>query len=330
MDKINSLILKYLSANASVEEETELLQWLKETDKNQNYFRSLKDLYDLAEFKTNSADSNLPAQWEKFIGSVQDVSTKPVITTRIYSLMRYAAIFTVGVLLSYFIYSSLDKEALTDESLLAVTQIETGAGERSKVTLPDGSTVWVNACSKISYDHTFGIEERAISLQGEAYFDVQTDTLKPFLVHTDLFTYRVTGTSFNVYSFSDEAEISIALLEGGVTIENGILSERLLPGELFIHNRVTNENTREQVNVDHVSSWRCDEFTFDYGLTFGELSKRLERMYDVEFIFDNKQASLWEFGGTLHNNYSLETILKIIQTSVPMKYTINENIVHIH
>jgi len=302
---------------------------LKEKDENQNYFRSLKDTYDLAEFESDAKDSDLPLQWDKFTRSVQNPPAKFTHKFSIYTLMRYAAIFIIGALFSYLIYSSADSQQIEDTTVLATTKIETGIGERSKVTLPDGSTVWVNACSSLTFDNTFGEKERAIVLQGEAYFDVQTDTLKPFLVHTDLFTHRVTGTSFNVYSFSNEAETSIALLEGGVTIENEIFSEKIMPGELFIHNRISGKNTREQADVNHISSWRYNEFTFD-GLTFEELSKRLERMFDIKFVFENKQISQLEFGGTLRNNYSLETIMKVIKTSVPIKYTINENTIHIY
>jgi len=329
MNEIDLLILKYLSKKSSVEEQAELLKWLEEKEENQIYFRSLKDTYDLTTIDSVINDSELSIQWKIFSRSVQNTPVKSVRNFRVYSLVRYAAIFLLGVLISYFIYSVSGKQQPEVETVLATTKIETGIGERSKITLPDGSTVWINACSSITFDNTFGEEERAVILQGEAYFDVETDSLKPFLVHTDLLTHRVTGTSFNVYSFKDEVETSIALLEGGVTIEYGATKEKLSPGEVFIHNRTTGENTRERADVNHISSWRYGEFTFD-GLTFEELSKRLERMYDVKFVFDNKSVSQLQFGGTLRNNSSLETIMKVIRTSVPIKYTINENTIHIN
>jgi ferric-dicitrate binding protein FerR (iron transport regulator) len=329
MSKTDLLILKYLSENASDQEQAELLKWLEEKEENRVYFRSLKDVYDLAKYESDVKDSNLLVQWAKFTRSVKNIPVKSAYKFSIYMLMRYAAIFVIGALFSYLIYSSSDSKQIEKKTVSATVKIETGIGERSKVTLPDGSTVWVNACSSLTFDNIFGEEERAVTLQGEAYFEVQTDTLKPFLVHTDLFTHRVTGTSFNVYSFSDEAETSIALLEGGITIEDETLSKKIMPGELFIHNRITGENTWKQADVNHISSWHYGEFTFD-GLTFEELSKRLERMFGIKFVFDNKQISQLEFGGTLRNNYSLETIMKVIKTSVPIKYIINENTIHIY
>lgn len=330
MDKIDQLIIKYLSKNASSHEQAELLKWLEMNEDNRIYFRSFKDAYDLGSAGSDMKYSEVQAQWTKFAGSPAPKGTeKPVRKLWGYSIMRYAAIFIAGVLLSYFIYSFSDSNQTEETVVLATTKIETGIGERSKVTLPDGSAVWVNACSSITFDNTFGDEMRAVSLQGEAYFDVHTDSMKPFLVHTDHFTYRVTGTSFNVYSFNEEDETSIALLEGGVTIEYGTAKEKLYPGEMFSYNKRTGKGLRENVNVAHISSWRHGEFTFD-NLTFEELAKRLERTLDVQFVFENKRIAREHFGGTLRDNYSLETILKVIKTSIPIRYKIDENKVIIY
>jgi ferric-dicitrate binding protein FerR (iron transport regulator) len=327
MDKIDLLIIKYLSKNVSSHEQAELLEWLEMNEENKIYFRSFKDSYDLGRAGLDMKDSSVKSQWVKFAGTVSEETKKSVHKLWIYSFMRYAAIFIIGALLSYFIYSHTD--STEKDSLFTTTKIETGIGERSKVTLPDGSNVWINACSSVSFDNSFGNEVRSVILEGEAYFDVQTDSMKPFLVHTDKFTHRVTGTSFNVYSFGDEDEMSIALLEGKVSVEYDTNEEQLSPGEMITYDKSTGALTRKMVDVSNVSSWRYGEFSFD-DLTFEELSKRLERMFDVKFIFDNKQMSQTQFGGTLRNNYSLETIMKVIKTSVPVKYTINENTIHIY
>lgn len=327
MDKIDQLIIKYLSKNTSSQEQAELLEWLEMNEDNRIYFRSFKDAYDFGRAGSYMKNSSVQSQWTKLTSTIFAKTAKSAHTLHIYSFMRYAAIFIMGALLSYFIYSYSGQTK--EEMLITKTKIETGIGERSKVTLPDGSTVWVNACSSITFDNTFGNEIRMVSLQGEAYFDVQTDSLKPFLVHTDHFTHRVTGTSFNVYSFSDEDKTSIALLEGGVTMEYGTAKEKLYPGEMFSYNKKTGKGYREKINVTHISSWRHGEFTFD-NLTFEELVKRLERTLDVQFVFENKHITQERFGGTLRDNYSLDMILKVIKTSIPIRYKVNGNQVIIY
>lgn len=327
MNETDRLIIKYLSENTSPQEQVELLEWLEAKEENRVHFRSLKDAYDLGRIKPDGDDSRVHDQWTKFADTVSKETKKSPHKRLIYSFIRYAALFITGALLSYFMYSHTD--GVEEDALFTTTKIETGVGERSKVTLPDGSTVWINACSSVSFDHSFGDEERTVWLDGEAYFDVQTDSLKPFLVQTGQFTHRVTGTSFNVYSFGDDDEMSIALLEGKVTVEYDAHAEPLSPGEMIRYDKSTGQLTRTHVDVDHISSWRYGEFTFD-DLSFEELSKRLERMYDVRFVFDNKRISRMQFGGTLRNNYSLETVMKVITTSVPIHYTIHENTIHIY
>ncbi|MDR2969132.1 MAG: FecR domain-containing protein [Tannerellaceae bacterium] len=327
MDKADMLIIKYLSKSASSCEQSELLEWLEMSEDNKVRFRSFKDAYDLWGSEADMKVSDVKFQWIKFACSVSGKTKKQAPARWCYTPVRYAAIFLAGVLLSYFIYSHVGSDR--KEELYRVTKIETGIGERSKVTLPDGSTVWINACSSISFDNSFGDEVRSVLLNGEAYFDVQTDSLKPFLVHVDKFTHRVTGTSFNVYSFGDENQMSIALLEGKVSVEYDKCKKQLLPGEMITYDKSTGQITCARVDVRHISSWRDGEYTFD-DLTFEDLSKRLERMYDVRFVFDNKLARQMRFGGTLRSSYSLETIMKVIKTSVPITYTINENTVHIY
>ncbi|MCD8270424.1 MAG: hypothetical protein LUD46_19650 [Parabacteroides sp.] len=108
--------------------------------------------------------------------------------------------------------------------------------------------------------------------------------MKPFLVKVDKFTYRVTGTSFNVYAFDEDDEISIALLEGGVTIEYDSNTRKLYSEEMFTYNKKNNEITLKKVNVNLLTSWCRGEFVFD-NMTFDELARRLERSYKVEFVF---------------------------------------------
>ncbi|MDR2916148.1 MAG: DUF4974 domain-containing protein [Tannerella sp.] len=326
MEYIDLLIIKYLSKNASPEEHDVLLAWLEKEEENQIYFRSLKDTYDLGCLEFDMKESRVKSEWNKFRQTIPAVS--PTAGWRLAGvvLARYAAVFILGLLCLRFIHYLSDRP---EEKLLASnTQIETSVGDRSKITLPDGSIVWINACSSITYDHTFGEKDRSVSLQGEAYFEVKTDTLKPFLVHADKFIYRVTGTSFNVYAFEGEKEVSIALLEGGVTIEYDNKSHKLFPEEMFSYNKQKDEATLKKVNVNLLSSWRQGEFTFD-NMTFDELIKRLERSFNVKFVFENQKIRKETFGGTLRDYDSLETIMKVIKTSIPVKYRIEENIVYI-
>ncbi len=324
MEHIDDIIIRYISGGITSEEEILLFDWLEKSEENRKYFRSLKDTYDLGQLKDDLHESRVEEQWNKF---KQQVSIKDKNTGRkislFYSFVRYVAIFLLG----WFGFQAFLHIAKSDP-VITQTLIETGVGDRSMVTLPDGSNVWINACSSVSYDNTYGQTDRRVSLQGEAFFKVNSDTLKPFLVQADIFTYRVTGTSFNVYSFTDENEITIALLEGGVTIEYNEYAEKLFPGEIFIYDKITGEPTRKSIDINRLGSWRNGELIFD-NMTFEELAKRLERSFNVKFVFEKENIKRESFGGSFRNYESLDTILKVISTSIRVNYKIEEDIVYI-
>ncbi len=328
MEKIDINIIKYLTKNASPEEQASLLAWLEESEENRTYFRSLKDAYDLGHLESYMKDSQMKLEWNKLTEKIREVKSIRTISrfrSISYTFLRYAAVFLLGALCIQ-VFHNLNNRI--EEELLVNTLVETGVGERSKITLPDGSVVWVNACSSVTYDNAFGQNDRVVTLQGEAYFEVAKDTLKPFMVQADRFTYRVTGTSFNVYAFDEDEEVSIALLEGGVTIEYDGTTHVLYPEQMFTYNKTSKEVTLSKTNVNLLSSWRRGEFVFD-NMTFDELVRRLERSYNVKFVFENQKIRKETFGGTLRNYDSLEMIMKVIQTGIPVQYRIEENVVYI-
>ena len=329
MEQTNNLIIKYLSKNISVEEQTILLKWLEESDDNKKYFRSLKDTYDLGLLEANLKESHVKKQWTKILKTINKspkTQTPKRRKTAYFTIIRYAAIFIGGVFCLQ-LFNNLSNK--TTEVLPMITKIETGAGDKTRVTLPDGSIAWINACSSITYNNKFGESCRKVKLEGEAYFEVKTDSIKPFIVQTNNFSYKVTGTSFNVYSYDNDNETSIALLEGGVTAEYEKHSIKILPGEVLSFNKTTGKLTVQRNNVNLLSSWRYGEFIFE-NMTFEELATRLERMFNVHFVFENKDAINETFGGTIRFYDSLETIIKVIQTSKPLlEYHIEDNIIYI-
>ncbi|RNC63387.1 FecR family protein [Proteiniphilum sp. X52] len=325
MGKIDNIILRYLHKTSSPEEQELLLKWLEESEVNRQYFRSLKDAHDLGKAGISLRNSRVDQQWKNFEKQIINKNNKTGISRYFTPFLRYAAVFTLGFICFQAIFYLTRQD---ENNIFNPTIIETGIGERTKISLPDGSKIWINTCSSIAYDKNYGNIDRQVHLKGEGYFEVRTDTLKPFLVHADKFTYRVIGTSFNVYSFDDDDETSIALLEGGVTIEHENLSEQLLPGQVFIFNKESGKHTRTKVDVNRLSSWREGELVFD-NITFEELAKRLERNFNIQFVFENDNVREHSFGGSFRNYESVETIMKVISTSTPVKYEIKGNIVYV-
>lgn len=325
MTQTDTLIIKYLTGSASFEEQAALLKWLEESEANRMHFRSMKDVYDSGRMKYERQNSRVDSQWDMFRKTVfvNQPADKPFVNR--FSWMRYVAFFILGMLSVFGIRHIMEKKP---EHTVAQTRIETGVGDKSKTTLPDGTIVWLNACSSLAYGDFSGDGERTVYLKGEAYFEVKADKQHPFFVRTERLTYRVTSTSFNVYSFDEEETTSVALLEGKVTVDNGEQSHAIRPGEVFTYDRNTGAFTVEKKDVELLSSWRRGEFVFDK-MTFGELIHRLERLYHVKFVCNNLEVQQATFGGTLKDYDSLETIMNVLKTSLRISYTIEENTVFI-
>ncbi|RRD59162.1 FecR family protein [Tannerella forsythia] len=325
MTQTDTLIIKYLTGSASFEEQAALLKWLEESEANRMHFRSMKDVYDSGRMKYERQNSRVESQWDMFRKTVFVNQPAGNLFVNRFSWMRYVAFFILGMLSVYWIRHIMEKKP---EHTVAQTRIETGVGDKSRTILPDGTVVWLNACSSLLYGDFSGDHERTVYLKGEAYFEVKTDKQRPFSVCTERLTYRVTGTSFNVYAFEEEETNSVALLEGGVTIESGKWLHALRPGEVFTYDKNTCTFTVEKKDVELLSSWRRGEFVFDK-MTFEELIHRLERLYHVKFVCDNPEVQRATFGGTLKDYDSLETIMNVLKTSLRISYTIEGNTVFI-
>ena len=313
-----------MTKEASAQEAEELLTWLLQDENRCQLFRSLKDAYDLGQFEKHVKNSDTAAEWEKLLRRIIRLDMKPALTRRLFiRIARYAAVFVLGL-----VCMKMTGLFLTEKEAMPVTTIETGRGERSKVTLPDSSVVWLNACSAISYDHDFGHSKRKVYLQGEAFFDVCKDASKPFIVCTDSLTCLVTGTSFNVYSFNSDNVESIVLVEGAVTLTIGKHRMEVKPGELVEFDKTVHKIRRRQIDTGYYTGWRSGELRFDK-MTFEKLAGRLERNFKVTFIFENERVKKESFSGTFQHYDTLETILKVITTSTPITYRIDKDIVYV-
>ena len=323
-ESVDILIISYLKGEATPEQQNELLAWLEADVENKLYFRSIKDVYDLGRIESDLLNSQVDRQWKKFLDHVLPSRRNHRWLQLGKNMLRYAAVFMFGLVCMQLISYFADKREVSSR----LTKIETGVGERSKVSLPDGSTVWVNACSSISYDGAFGEKDRPGHMKGEAYFEVKKDSTRPFLVHADQFTFRVTGTSFNVYAFDDDHEMSLALIEGSVTAEKGTYSEKIRPGEVLVYDKTHAKISHKQLITSSYTAWRYGEMFFDK-MTFEELTLRLERNFNVKFKFENQKIKKESFGGSFRKYESLETIMKVISTSTPVKYRIEKDTVYI-
>lgn len=199
-------------------------------------------------------------------------------------------------------------------------------GKDYYVQLPDGTEVWINAGSKLKFPILFADNARTVELEGEAYFKVKSNIHHPFYVKTATETVRVTGTQFNVCSYSDEPNSRITLAEGKVSVIINNKEHSLIPGEQLLQSNSGSVN-KQKVNVQLYTSWREGIFEFS-DMSLDEISYRLSKWYDVDFKFVNANVAKQRFSGMTKKEYTLDYFLNVIEKTTNVKFvTKNKQII---
>ncbi|WP_341835399.1 FecR domain-containing protein [Chitinophaga pollutisoli] len=193
-----------------------------------------------------------------------------------------------------------------DATVAAWNTLTTPRGGQFRLTLPDGTQVWLNAASSLRFPTAFVGKERIVELTGEAYFEVAKDAGKPFIVKAaGGMDVQVLGTHFNVAAYEEEPSSTVTLLEGAVTVNR----QQLEPGQQAIrqngHIRIRPADTEQAV------AWKNGYFSFnDADIT--TVMKELERWYDIKVQYDT-DASKLRFGGGIQRSLPLSSVLKILE-----------------
>jgi len=182
--------------------------------------------------------------------------------------------------------------------------MKTPRGGKYQLTLPDGTQVWLNAASSITYPTRFTGDRRMVSISGEVYFDVAKNREKPFVVNIDSSTrVEVLGTDFNINAYPDEASIKTTLLGGKVRITRENSSVTLLPGQQLAGGDVTDD-----VDVAQVMAWKNGVFTFE-NKSLQQVLRELARWYDLTIVYE-KDIPDTRLRGEMGMNLNLSQVIK--------------------
>lgn len=176
--------------------------------------------------------------------------------------------------------------------------------------LADGSHIWLNAGSSLTYPVAFTGSERRVVLKGEGYFEVARDKTRPFIVSSNGVTTEVLGTNFNINAYSNESAIKVTLLEGSVKTGNSTGAVIIKPGQQAIagnHAVIVNPSP----NLNLVMAWKNGYFGFD-GLTLKQAMTQLERWYDIDVVYEGQVEDI-ELVGTMTRDIPLNGLMVILQ-----------------
>lgn len=203
------------------------------------------------------------------------------------------------------------------------------SGQKSTHFLPDGSKVFLNAESSISYVREFEGDERAIELRGEAYFEVTKNPEKPFVVKSRELKTTALGTAFNVRAYANEQKLGVALTEGKVKVSSTSLEKDffLEPGEQILYSSASKEVSKTTFDLDEIVGWKNGLIKFQ-DANYEEVRSRLERWFGVSIESDIDPSNKWSYTGSFENQ-SLEMILEGMKLTKNFEYKMEQKKVEI-
>lgn len=210
------------------------------------------------------------------------------------------------------LYAADELTARNGAPAVELNTIETPRGGQYQIDLPDGTKVWLNAASSLKYPAQFTGNQRNVTLNGEAYFEVAPDKLKPFIVNSGKQAVKVLGTHFNINAYNDEPVITTTLLKGSVLVtqENTHQTSLLKPGQQA---QVADDIKVSKADVDEAVAWKNGMIKFS-NQDIKSVMRIIARWYNVDIIYKGNISNIG-FGGSVSRSMKISEILKVLETT---------------
>ena len=325
-NEIDALIVSYLMDEIGEDELAILKKWAGESESNALYFDHMKELWISAISESEKEKYDASRGYDKF---KERVNTSQQRRKHHRSKYLYPFITCCAVCAILFF---IGKAICPDSTkTLQYFYVQSPIASTASFTLPDGSSVRLNAGSRLTYDSKFGKKGRLVHLEGEAYFDVKHDERKTFIVTTERMRVTDLGTSFNIKDYPDDEQSEIALVQGKVSLstsENDCSLE-MVPGEIA---RVENsgKTTIRKGGIESAISWISGCYLFE-DESLDSITKKLERGFDVNIVIKNKNATKLKFNGYFENgSESVDEILYTLSQTGKINYSKQNGIYYIY
>lgn len=316
-------IAKYLSDNSNSEERENLFKWVDESKDNKALLEDSMEVWELSEDVSFDFQPNVDSAWEKMNrrlgeerkGQKEDTKIRPIYSRTPMWRVAAAAILVMG--LTWWIFQpNSNQEWIEEQTLVA---------EKTKIALPDGSSVWLNQNSTLKYEKFF--DKRVVYLEGEAFFEVVKKNGKSFEIYADDSKTTVLGTSFNIRAYPDERDVELTVATGKVafeatknTNENALLSVN----EYAIFTKKDEEVTKKGKAKLNAYAWKKEALNFKNS-SMTDIFEALERYFNVEIKVSNKNIYNCTLNSTsTYTRPVLETILQQIEYTTNNLITISK------
>lgn len=318
---IDELIGTYLTARLDTSSLEELKAWIAESPENEKYFMQKQEIWFSALAGKESDVYNKDVAFQRFkqqIAGTGKLRNTPL--RKAFRFWRYAAVVALLAALSYFSYWQGGVHVKANFSDIVV---EAPLGSKTKLFLPDGTLVWLNAGSRLTYSQGFGVDNRKLELDGEGYFEVYRNENIPFVVKSKDLEVEVLGTVFNFCDYQEDEEAIVSLLKGKVELNNLLKAENkvcLLPNQRASLNKTNGRINIKTVTASNASQWTNGYLFFDEEL-LPDIAQELERSYNVKISIESAALMQLRFYGNLiRREQSLNEVLEVLSSTGKIRY----------
>lgn len=297
------LLYNFFKGNATLEEGMKIKAWVEASEENERTFYKEREL-----FNTLLLHNPLPEKKS----SVFKLSIFKKIKS---DGLKIAVVVILTLAFSYLYQGYKNRRADVIMSTISIPE-----GQRTHLTLPDGTTVWLNARTTMQYPSSFNKKKRVVILQGEAYFDVKRNEDKPFVVQTSVCDVEVLGTKFNVNAYPELKKFEATLMHGSVKV-----IPKANPSQVVIlkpEHKLSLENGK--LNITRVENF--DPYRWKEGLicftdeSFLNIMKDFEKYYGVKIVMENEKVGESHFTGKFRLSDGIDYALRILQGNLKFQY----------
>ncbi|MCY1719355.1 DUF4974 domain-containing protein [Prolixibacteraceae bacterium Z1-6] len=325
MSKIENILSKSITSELSNEEQNILESWIAESEHNTKEYEAYVQLWEKSKELVYSDSIDVDDSLHKTKAKISGFKRSWNFATLI---RQAAAVLLLSLSLSVLFHyiSTNEKDSAQNEQPI-YQEITAAYGTKTKVTLADGTSVWLNSGSILRFPSTFkNCNRREVELRGEGFFDVEKNQKKPFIVNTHMLDVKVYGTSFNVCAYEDYSNMTVALVEGKISLMKQSVGENkeliaLNPDEVVEYDAYNRKLYHSSDNyMDKYTAWKEGQIIF-YNDPIERVAQTLEKWYNVEINIVDPSLHSYCFTAKFLDE-SLEHVLKLLCLSSPMKYEI--------
>ncbi|RKR82141.1 FecR family protein [Mucilaginibacter gracilis] len=306
---LDELFQKYRQGTVTEKEKELIARWLEQLDAAED--EPEQSRLDLA------ADRSRREFRAKF--QPEEINQTKIVSLPLWLRSVAASILALlSITAGFYIYHN--RQATTQT---AYEQQSTGTGQMKTITLADGTRITLNNRSRLKYPVSFAADKREVTLSGEAFFEVNHEPTRPFIVHTDKINVQVLGTSFNIQDYPDDVDLSVAVVSGKVGVmQKNIKTAYLIAGDALAYHRLSGKTDLFKIDGRAVTAWQQGVLVFD-NEQLESITRKLERFYKVSFVFKNQALKRSELSLKVKNQ-SLAVVMSALSISGDFHYKISK------